>query len=784
MNVVSMSKKNTDILYGSGLLGESLAPSKNGALSERFQIPPFTVLSAREGWWAERKRAWIALGIQSELGRGENSAPASHHTAPPIGEIPVVPQPPSAAQKATRPRVIVEKPVAARPATNPNAPVIQTTAFGLPESNWRPTAELPSLSAVRQLSIDVETCDPNLSDLGPGVRRGGYMAGIAVALDINGPRMYLPFKHQGGDNLPPEVVLNWARDEFPKFTGEVVGASLLYDLDYMAHEGIEFKNASAFHDVQIIEVLLNEWRYSYELDAISKDRLGVGKDESLLRAAAAAHNWTTDDRVKANIWRLPARYVGPYAEGDVDRPIRMLPQQLAQLADQQLEQVYEIERKLIPILLGMRRRGVRVNIPRAEEVRKILETKEHEQLDILRSFAGPKAGFMAVDSFSDALKDRGLPLEYTPKKGAISVKSAWLQRHKNDPMISSILLGRKFFNAKNTFIDGHVFTHSLRKPGDNFGRIHCEFNQLKNAEGRGTAARFSSSNPNLQNVISRDDEFITENLDDELLSYLVRSIFVPEDEHLWQRDDASQIEYRLLVHFARGRGSDEARARYNNDPSTDYHKFCAELAGISPDDKILRKRVKGINFAKGYGAKRKKLAELLNCTLEEADDFIKLYETALPFTVDTFNAAENWAKRRGFIVTVLNRRHRFPFWQPTGSFGKDAPPGLPKEKALIEYGENIQRANAYKALNNKLQGSAADIMKKGMVDAYEAGIFAEDALGFPMVTVHDELGSSVSPTGRGDEAGRELPRVLERAVKLRVPVIVESARGKTWGDCK
>src|SRR6185503_19755360 len=108
-----------------------------------------------------------------------------------------------------------------------------------------------------------------------------------------------------------------------------IGARLLYDLDACAKEDIYFKNAKAFHDVQVAEPLLDEWRYEYNLDALSKDYLGEGKDEKLLREACAVYRWTTDDDIKANLWRLPASHVGPYAIGDVDRPLRIWPKQLA-----------------------------------------------------------------------------------------------------------------------------------------------------------------------------------------------------------------------------------------------------------------------------------------------------------------------------------------------------------------------------------------------------------------------------------------------------------------------
>lgn len=642
-----------------------------------------------------------------------------------------------------------------------------------PPIAWTAPTSLPSLKGAKKIAVDVETNDPKLDELGPGVRRGAYIAGVAIGID-DGPRYYLPIRHEGGGNLDAGIVMRNLKREFAQYKGEVHGTSLLYDLDFLAEEGVEFDGRAVdFHDVSVAEVLIDEWQFSYGLDAIAKKYLGEGKDEALLREAAAAHGWTTHKEIKKNLWRLPAGYAGPYAEGDVDRPLRINAHQMPIIAEQGLETIHRIERKLMPILLGMRRRGVRVDVEHAERVRADLVKRQTEQLKILRSFAGPKAQLTEVATWIEALKDRGLEMEYTPPSanfpnGQISTRKAWLEKNKRDPMVACIMEARKYETIINTFIDGHVRTHAIR------GRIHAEFNQLKNDEGRGTAARLSGSNPNMQNIPGRDEE----------LAPLIRGIFIPDEGELWQRDDYSQIEYRLLVHFAVGRGAEEARQRYRDDPKTDYHKFVATMLGVDPEDKVRRKRVKNTNFAKGYGAQVPKLAETFGCSIPEAEAFVKEYEEAIPFSVDTFNAAERWGKKRGFVVTVLNRRHRFPLWEPMGSHGKKRPAALPHEQALEKYGPRIQRANAYKALNNKLQGSSADITKKAMVDAYEAGIYEPDALGFPLVTVHDESGTSVGTSAKSDEAGRELTRIMERAVELRVPVLVESERGKNWGECK
>ena len=387
----------------------------------------------------------------------------------------------------------------------------------------------------------------------------------------------------------------------------------------------------------------------------------------------------------------------------------------------------------------------------------------------IRRIAGKQAEFMAPASFAQALIDRGLSVGKTPKSGEYSVTAGWLKANEGDELVDAILAGRKINTMITTFIDGHVFGHTVN------GRIHCEFVQLKDGEG-GTGARFSSRNPNLQNIPARDEE----------LAPLVRGLFLPDEGDDWERHDQSQMEYRLMVHYARGQGAAEARDQYRTNPETDFHKLCAEMLGADPNDHILRKRVKNANFAKTYGAQAPRLAATFGCSLEEAQEFVRVYERKLPFTKTTFEAVQRAAGERGYIRSILGRYARFPLWEPTDNSRrkkKDRKPALPREAALAAYGSSISRAWTHKALNNLLQFSNADYIKKSMVDIWEAGLCDVGVLGAPLLQVHDELDYSVPRTARGNEAVREAKRLIEVAIPLRVPVMVEAQRGLTWGEC-
>lgn len=652
-----------------------------------------------------------------------------------------------------------------------------------PGERWSPPV-LPTLRnrGIKRLSFDLETRDEQLRELGPGVRRDpktNYIVGWAIGTD-DGHRWYFPVRHEGGGNLDPGLVARWARSELNAFDGDIVGAHLLYDLDWAANDGVTFGNVRAFHDIQNAEPLIDEWRFSYGMEALSRDYLGIGKDQELLEQAAEAYGFgRTDEAIKSNLWRLPSEFVGPYAEGDVDRPLRIFELQEQKLKSEGLEDVYAVERKLIPLLLAMRRRGVPVNIERAEQVSGEISKRLKDMDAKLRLLAGKSATFTAGASLAKALKERGIPVPYTPSSGkldprtgrkrpmVLSVTKGLLQKYENrDELCALVLEGRKLSTLKNTFMDGHILGHHVN------GRIHCNFNQLKSEEG-GTIARFSSSDPNLQNVPARDKE----------MAPIIRSIFEPEQGEDWERLDESQIEYRLLVNFARGPGAEAARDRYRNDPNTDFHIETGNMIGADASDEFVRKRVKNTSFCKVYGGGIPKLAETFGCTIPEAAEFSALYDRAMPFVDYTYNEAMKWANKRGFIVTLLNRKQRFPFWEPFGNYGKDKVAALMREPALAKFGPRIQRAGTYMALNRKLQASAADVMKKAMTDGWDASLFAPDALGAPLLTVHDELDLSKPKTERGKNAMIELKRIMEIGFvdQLRIPLVCDRETGPNWG---
>ncbi len=640
--------------------------------------------------------------------------------------------------------------------------ISQRPAAVLPPVAWTPPDSFPDLQRCKRIAIDVETRDEDLKKLGPGTRRGAYIVGLSVATD-GGFKGYFPIRHEGGGNMDPEQVLNWARDQFTQYRGEVVGHNLMYDLDFLANENILFDGVT-FMDTMIAEPLLNEHLFDYSLEGTAQRYLGRGKSEAMLNHACEVAGYKD---AKSNLWRLPGAYVGAYGEDDTQLPLDILPLQLEKLEALGLTDLFKLECSLTPMLLHMRRNGVKVNINKAEQVRFELAVRRDAAVAEFRRLLGrPKAEIMAKDSFADALADRGLKMQRT-EKGAISIRKPWLEANKHDPAIAQLLLARRMDKTIGTFLDGHILGHHVN------GRIHTQFHQLKGEDG-GTIGRFSSSDPNLQNIPARDEE----------LAPLIRSIFEPEEGCEWERGDYSQIEVRLEAHYAVGPRADEFRQRYIDDPKTDYHKMTAEWIGVDPEDKYKRKMVKGTNFAKKYGAMAPKLASIIGCTIDEAKDFVRKYEAALPWTKATFDKCQNLANARGYVRTLLGRYARFPLWEPAANARRkfeDRVPAYPRERAETEYpGQHLVRANTYTAMNNVFQLGSADMLKKAMVDMWEAGLCK---VMDPLLTVHDEMDLNKPRTKEAREASREIKYIMEHSIKLKVPVVVDMESGPNWGAC-
>lgn len=637
----------------------------------------------------------------------------------------------------------------------------------IPDIGWKPPKDFPDLSAAKYISIDTETKDPHLKSDGPGFVRGeSHVVGISVAVP-EGRSWYFPTKHEYGEiNFDHDKVMLWARDQLSRSHQPKLGAHLLYDLEALEYEKV--KVVGPFYDVLNAEPLLDENKVGqYSLNALAKHHLGETKaeDELYKWSSRAYGGRPTRNDQGGNIYRCPAEIVGPYAESDTLLPIRIFKKQAKLLKKDNLWDLFLMESKLIPMLLAMRLRGVKVDLEKAERLNDTITIEKATLQNQLDTLVGFHVEINAGRSIGRAFDKFNLPYPLTPKSKEPSFTAPFLKHHAHEiPQFVHQI--RKLAKLQSTFVQGYVLNSHVN------GRVHSQFHQLKGDE-KGTIARFSSSNPNLQNIPKKTD-----------IKNLMRGIFIPEDGETWNKNDYSQIEYKFLVHYARGASAEEARAKYLNDPNTDYHKMVQDFLKVYIPN-ISREDTKAVNFGLVYGLGIQKLAKSLGVSVQEAKDLKKQIQEASPFAPELFDEVSDVASNRGYIRTIMNRRARFPLWEPvkTPKEWKQNIQHTPykKSRALIEYPDRaLQRAKTYAALNRLLQGSAADMMKKGMVDIWEAGIC--DVLGAPLNTVHDELNWS-QPTGKiAEEAMKESILLMEKAIPLSIPVTCDREIGLNWGE--
>jgi DNA polymerase I-like protein with 3'-5' exonuclease and polymerase domains len=208
-------------------------------------------------------------------------------------------------------------------------------------------------------------------------------------------------------------------------------------------------------------------------------------------------------------------------------------------------------------------------------------------------------------------------------------------------------------------------------------------------------------------------------------------------------------------------GVDEVVESYKNNDA-DFHKIVADMADIP------RKQAKTINLGLFYGMGKNKLQAELGVSKLQAEDLFKTYHAKVPFVKQLMDATMKRAQDSGKIRTLLGRLCRFPLWEPN-QFGIHK--ALPHDQALLEHGPGIRRAYTYKALNRLIQGSAADMTKKAMIDLHKEGII-------PHIQVHDELDISV----KDDKEAKQIVQIMETSVELEVPNKVDYEAGENWGN--
>jgi len=611
------------------------------------------------------------------------------------------------------------------------------------QTEWTCPDTFPDLSKHPYVAIDLETRDPNLKTRGSGAVIGeGEIIGIALA--VEGWSGYYPIGHREG-NLDKRIVLDYVRDVC-KASNTKIFHNAMYDVCWLRAYNIPINGFIV--DTMVMSSLIDENRLSYALNSIAFEYLREVKDEKGLKEAAEAAGVDA----KSEMYKLPAMYVGGYAEKDAELTLQLFKILSIEIQKQNLTEIFDLETQLFPCLIDMKFKGVRVDVEAAHRLKQQLTEQENSLLLEVKKQTGVEPQIWAARSIAEVFDKLGLHYERTEKSQAPSFTKNFLSEHKH-PLVQKIAKAREINKAHTTFIDT-ILKHEYR------GRIHADINPIRSDQGGTVTGRFSYSNPNLQQIPARNKD----------LGPKIRSLFIPEEKHTWGCFDYSQQEPRLVVHYAATTDPimfDESVTKivekFKND-TVDFHQTVADMAGIS------RSQAKTINLGLFYGMGKAKLqAELGLSTKAEAENLFNQYHDNVPFVRELMNRTSQQAQLSGSIGTLLGRRCRFNKWEPA-TFGMHTPMSL--EEAERTYGRGrIRRAFTYKALNKLIQGSAADMTKKAMLDLYKEGII-------PHIQIHDELDISVE----SEEQAKKIIEIMENAVTLAVPNKVDYEHGNTWGE--
>jgi DNA polymerase I-like protein with 3'-5' exonuclease and polymerase domains len=643
----------------------------------------------------------------------------------------------------------------------------------MPTTEWVAPTEFPDLRQADEIAIDLETRDPDLKKLGSGAIRGnGEVVGIAVAVD--GYKGYFPIAHGEGPNMDKDKVLSWFKDICASPSTKIFH-NAMYDVCWIRNLGIKINGLIL--DTMIAASLIDENRYNYTLNALSWVYLNKGKNESLLNQAAKERGLDP----KADMWKLPASEVGAYAEQDAVLTLELWKHLQRIIIEDHLQEIFDLETDLFPCLVDMRHLGVRVDVQRAEQLKQQLRIKEENLIQKIKKETGIEPQIWAARSIAEVFDKLKLPYPVTDKTKSPSFTKNFISKHEH-PTVRMIAEARKINKVSTTFIDT-ILEH------EHNGRIHADINQIRSDDGGTVTGRFSYANPNLQQIPARDPD----------TGPLIRSLFIPENYCTWGTFDYSQQEPRLVAHYALRFGYESAQViadSYENDPSTDFHQIVADMAEID------RKEAKTINLGLFYGMGKAKLQNELNVSKEKADELFNIYHGRVPFVKELMNGVMSAAQSRGKIKTLLGRRCRFPKYEPVlrgsdwgtfvpaedhetmlelkemGPYLKDQDGEVLKDKngkpkKNYWYNNGHRRAFTYKALNKLIQGSAADMTKKAMVELYKEGLIGH-------IQIHDELDFSIESQDQADK----IKEIMEQAVDLKVPNKVDYESGPNWGEIK
>ena len=650
------------------------------------------------------------------------------------------------------------------------------------------TPEDLDLNGIDTVAIDIETYDPNLKSKGLGaIRNDGFICGIAVA--TKNDLAYFPLRHS-------DIFIDFKRDEkiwsvlnkriFQNENITKVFHNAMYDVCWIrAATGMMIKGRIV--DTMIAASVIDENRFKYSLDALSKDYLNEEKYKYDLQQKTLEWSGGTVKDPMTNMHKLPASIVKEYAKQDVN-----LTYKLWKLFDKKIDevlytkddgeqktcrQIFELETKLFLCLVDMKFKGVRIDVAKAIQFGRHLKKRRDQIIKAIENITTIHVDIWAAASIKKLLDHLCIKdYKVTPKSKMPQLPKDYLRKH-NNKFLRMIAKAREYDKAVNTFIDGLLeYVHE--------GRIHADINQIRSDTGGTVTGRFSMSNPNLQQIPAKG-----------YIGGKMRELFIPEEGCKWGSFDYSQQEPRIVVHYAIKlglAGTESLKDEFDKDDA-DFHQIVADMANIS------RKQAKTINLGLFYGMGKIKLQRELGLDQRQAKELFNEYHGRVPFVRQLSQELIAFAKQNKLLFTLHDRFCRFDRWETTNKewnpetnrfnevplYTKEQAMEAFKAEMLDKYKENKIDANymdyferyytpafTYKALNRLIQGSAADMTKKAMVDLHEKGIV-------PHIQIHDELCFSIT-----DHEPELIKSIMEQTIPLEVKNKVDFESGLNWGTIR
>jgi DNA polymerase I-like protein with 3'-5' exonuclease and polymerase domains len=632
-------------------------------------------------------------------------------------------------------------------------------------------AQLPDLRRVGLLALDTET-----NDVGLRTERGsswpwrdGHVAGVSVAWREGGAvrSQYIPLRHPDSDNADIPQVYRWLSDLVASDV-RIAGANINYDFGWLnAEGGLAMPPPDRLEEVGALAVTVNENLFDFSLDGLCKHYGLPGKDEAAPREAIIAAGLTGKRKkinVQSHLWQLPARFVAPYAEADAVATLALFEKLNPVLDAEGTREAYRLDVDLLPIVMAMRKRGVRIDQSAAEQARDVLLAKRDAALAELSDHLGKPIGMEEISGRNwkiATFEAQKIAVSAKTKKGAPSFstsKSGWMGKHPHW-LPSLIATANKYDAAAVKFLTDHILAHIVG------GRIYAEIRPFRAEEGGTRSSRFSYADPPLQQMPSRDEE----------IGPLIRGCFLPEEGEVWAKPDLSQQEFRWCVHHAVKRnlpGANETAKVFHDDPEADFHAVVATLTDLPRGD------AKNTNFAKIYGAGLVKFASMIGKPLAETRLIVAQYDAKMPFISRLAACCQAEARKNGFTRLYDGARRHWSLWEVPFVFAKGAGPcGREEAEARIKdpehpwHKQRLVRANIYTALNALVQGTSARHTKLWMKAVFREGVV-------PLLQMHDALDCSVSSRAQGEMIARLGGEVVTCEVAHRVDLKF----GHSWGD--